>query len=221
MNGSFSPEQYSIRGHGSKYDRRREAAIAALLNSRTEQEAAMEAGISRRTLSRWKKLPEFVSAVHASKQEVLNNANTRYSSPGSAAASTVLKITVDPAARTSARLRAASQVHAVAEKSLEKEARSIESARMERQRQHAETEERSCSAEIQVLNLMESDGPLYVALVRQLYAKAELTRGEYRDLKRCNTRFAQIWRRLDIGFRYLRPDIVSFKIRKGISGAES
>ena len=212
MNDSYSPDQYSIRGHGSKYDRRKEAAIAALLGARTEQEAALEAGISRRTLCRWKKLPEFRAALLASKQEVLNSASARYLSGGPAAASTVLKIMVDPNAPASARLRAASHVHAAAEKSVEKEARSVHAAQVEREKYRAEAEDRSRSWHREVLTLMGEDGNKYVALVRLVYAEGMLTSEDYSELERCNTKFAFIWRRLDIAFCYLRPDNVSFRI---------
>ena len=212
MNDSHSQQQYSIRGHGSKYDRRMEAVIAALLGARTEQEAALEAGISRKTLYRWKKLPEFSAALLARKQELLNSASARYVSAGPAAASTVLKIMVDPNVPASARLRAACQVHAVCEKSVEREARSVQAAQLEREKYLAEAEERSRSSQGEVLRLMDEDGDKYLALVRRVYAEGRLTSQEYSDLRRCNARFLSIWRRLDIPFSCLRPDNVSFRI---------
>jgi len=45
-------------GHGSKFGRKKEDAIAALLTQRNVEEAARVAGIGTRTLIRWLKIPE-------------------------------------------------------------------------------------------------------------------------------------------------------------------
>jgi hypothetical protein len=213
MKDSPFREECPIRGHGSKYDRKKEAAIAALLAARTEQEAALEAGVSRRTLSRWKNLPEFRAELHARKQELLNSVNTRYLSAGSAAVSTVLKMMVDPNAPPSVRLRAASQVQTAAEKSVEKEARAMQAAQVQREKRDTELEERSSSAQREILDLMGEDGIRYVALVRLVYAEGELTRDDWSELVRCNIRFVSIWRRLDIPLSYLRAETVNLRIR--------
>ena len=211
MNNGYSPDQNPIPGHGSKYDRKKEAVIAALMRARTEQEAALEAGISRKTLCRWKKMREFKTALQARKQEVADNTDARYLFADPIAAATVIKIMVDANVPASVRLRAASQVHAAAEKSVEKEARSAYTAREERKRRRAAAEERSCDAQNRVLNLMGEDGPLYVSLLRQVYAEGSLNREERTDLKRCNEKFISIWRRLDYGFSLLRPHHVGFR----------
>jgi hypothetical protein len=49
-------------GHGSQSDRKREAAIEALLTQRNVEEAAREAGIGKQTLVQWMKIPEFQAA---------------------------------------------------------------------------------------------------------------------------------------------------------------
>jgi hypothetical protein len=49
-------------GHGSKFDRKKEAAVAALLTQRNIEEAARVAGIGTQTLYRWLKVPEFQEA---------------------------------------------------------------------------------------------------------------------------------------------------------------
>ena len=42
-----------MKGHGSKFGRKKEAAIAALLTQRNIEEAARVAGIGTQTLHRW------------------------------------------------------------------------------------------------------------------------------------------------------------------------
>ena len=51
-----------MRGHGAKFSRKMEEAIAALLTHRNHEEAARAAGIGTATLLRWEKLAEFRKA---------------------------------------------------------------------------------------------------------------------------------------------------------------
>jgi hypothetical protein len=51
-----------MAGHGEKFGRKMEAAIAALLTARNTEEAAKVVGVSPKTLLRWQKLPEFERA---------------------------------------------------------------------------------------------------------------------------------------------------------------
>jgi len=51
-----------IKGHGTKFGRKKEAAIAALLTQRNIEEAAKSVGISPTTLLSWTKVPEFQAA---------------------------------------------------------------------------------------------------------------------------------------------------------------
>jgi transposase-like protein len=44
-----------VIGHGAKFDRKKDAAIAALLSQRNIDEAAKSVGISPQTLLRWMK----------------------------------------------------------------------------------------------------------------------------------------------------------------------
>ena len=48
-----------MKGHGSKFGRKKEEAIAALLTQRNIEEAAKSIGIGTQTLIRWLKMPEF------------------------------------------------------------------------------------------------------------------------------------------------------------------
>ena len=51
-----------MTGHGAKYGRKKEEAIAALLSQRKVEEAARVVGIAPKTLLRWLKVPEFKEA---------------------------------------------------------------------------------------------------------------------------------------------------------------
>jgi hypothetical protein len=47
-----------MRGHGAKFSRKMEEAIAALLTQKNFEEAARVVGVGTATLLRWQKLPE-------------------------------------------------------------------------------------------------------------------------------------------------------------------
>ena len=94
-------------GHGTKFGRKKEAAIAALLTQRNVEEAARTAGIGTQTLYRWMKEPEFDAAYRKAKRGVFGQAVARLQQGLSAAAATMLRIMVDPSAPASTRLRAA------------------------------------------------------------------------------------------------------------------
>ena len=49
-----------MKGHGSQFGRKKEAAIAALLAERNLAEAARVVGIDLSTLKRWLRRPEFI-----------------------------------------------------------------------------------------------------------------------------------------------------------------
>src|ERR1035437_7583880 len=69
-------------GHGSKFCRKKEAMIAALLSQRNHEEAARTAGVSKRTLNRYLKMPEFQSAyLEARRAEVWDSISGRDDQP--------------------------------------------------------------------------------------------------------------------------------------------
>lgn len=93
-----------MAGHGSKFGRKKEAAVAALLTQRNLEEAAHAAGIVKRTLLRWLKLPEFRAAYLEARRAVFSQSNARLQQASGAA---VGKIMVDASAPASARVHAA------------------------------------------------------------------------------------------------------------------
>jgi hypothetical protein len=97
-------------GHGSKFSRKKEEAIHALCTQRNLEEAASAAGVSKRTLTRWLKLPEFRDAYREARRERVSQSNARLQQASGAAVSTLMKIMVDPSAPAAARVRAADRI---------------------------------------------------------------------------------------------------------------
>jgi transposase-like protein len=100
----------SLTGHGSQFVRKKEAAIEALLTQRNVEEAARAAGIGTQTLVRWMKIPEFQAEYREARRAAVLQTNARLQQASGAAASTLLKIMVDPSAPASTRVRAADSV---------------------------------------------------------------------------------------------------------------
>ena len=108
-------------GHGTKFGRKKEAAITALLTQRNVEEAARTAGIGVQTLYRWMKEPEFDAAYRKAKRAAYGQAIARLQQGSSAAAMTMLKIMLDSGAPMSTRLRAADCVFSHAKHAIEME----------------------------------------------------------------------------------------------------
>ena len=108
-----------MAGHGEKFGRKKEGAIAALLSQRNIDEAARTAGIGARTLLRWMKDPEFDAAYRKARRLAFGQSVARLQQASGAAVSTLLKIMVDPVAPHSTRVRAADSVLDHAAKSIE------------------------------------------------------------------------------------------------------
>jgi hypothetical protein len=104
---------------GSILGRKQEDAIAALLTQRNVEEAARAAGVGVRTLLRWMKLPEFQSAYRQARRDAFGQAIARLQQGTSAAATTLLKVMIDPSAPVSVRVRAADSVLNHAAKAIE------------------------------------------------------------------------------------------------------
>jgi hypothetical protein len=99
-----------MKGHGAKFNRKMEAAIAALLTQKNQEEAARAAGISVATLLRWQKLPEFKKAYMEARRAAHGQSIARLQQATSAAVTTLLKVMVDPATPASVKVRAADSV---------------------------------------------------------------------------------------------------------------
>src|ERR1035437_10821417 len=89
-------------GHVSKFGRKKEDAIAALLTQRNVEEAARAAGIGTRTLIRWLKIPEFDAAYLEARRAAVCQSNERLQQGSSAGVSTLLQSMVDRSGASSA-----------------------------------------------------------------------------------------------------------------------
>lgn len=119
-------------GHGSKFSRKKEEAIAALLSQRNTEDAARAVGIGLATLLRWMRLSEFQIAYREARRDAVSQATARLQQATGAASSTVLKIMLDSNAPAAVRLRAAESVLNHAAKSIEVEDIEVRLSRLER-----------------------------------------------------------------------------------------
>jgi hypothetical protein len=131
-----------MRGHGAKFSRKMEEAIAALLTQRNLEEAARTAGIGTATLIRWQKLPEFQAAYRAARRAAHGQSIARLQQATSAAVSTLLKVMVDPATPASTKVRAADSVLDHSAKAIELEDIDARVAALERAAEQAESSRR-------------------------------------------------------------------------------
>ena len=108
-----------MMGPGSKFTRKMEEAIAALLTQRNVEEAAHAAGIGTQTLLRWLKKPEFQMAYREARRAAFSQSLARLQQASSAAATTFLKLMVDPNVPAAVRLRASDGVFTHAAKAIQ------------------------------------------------------------------------------------------------------
>jgi len=110
-----------MRGHGAKFSRKMEEAVAAVLIQKNLEEAARSAGIGTATLLRWQKIPEFKAALRQARRDAYSQSIGRLQQATSAAVSTLLKTMVDPGTPPSTKVRAADSVLSHAAKAIELE----------------------------------------------------------------------------------------------------
>jgi len=99
-----------MTGHGAKFGRKKEEAVAALLSHRSVEEAARAAGVGYKTLLRWLNLPEFREAYRKARREAVQQAVARLQQATGIASLTMLKMMTDPNVPGAVRLRAAAHV---------------------------------------------------------------------------------------------------------------
>ncbi len=121
-----------MAGHGEKFGRKMEAAIAALLTQRNIEDAARSAGIGTRTLMRWLRLPEFQAAYREARRAAYSQCFARLQQGAVAATTTLLKMMIDPGRPASVRVRAAECVMNHATRAIEIEDIEARVAELER-----------------------------------------------------------------------------------------
>ena len=80
-----------MKGHGAKFGRKQEEAIAALLIQRNVDEAARSIGVAANTLLKWMKLSEVQKAYRDARRAAFVQSVARLQQGTSAAATTLLK----------------------------------------------------------------------------------------------------------------------------------
>jgi transposase-like protein len=108
-----------MKGHGAKFGRKQEEAIAALLTQRNIDEAAKAVGIATNTLLKWMKQPEFQKAYREARRAAFSQSIARLQQGTSAAATTLIKLLLDPNTPASVRARVADSIFAHASKAIE------------------------------------------------------------------------------------------------------
>jgi transposase-like protein len=109
------------KGHGSKFGRKKEAALAALLLGKSPADAARDVGIDHSTLKRWQRLPEFHAEYLQGRREAVSQANARLQHNCNAIVSVALKLVGDAATPASVRAHLCLGLLDRANKSLETE----------------------------------------------------------------------------------------------------
>jgi hypothetical protein len=99
-----------MKGHGTKFSRKMEEAVVALLTQRNQEGAAHVAGIGTATLLRWQKMPEFQKAYREARRAAHGQSVARLQQASGAAVSTLLKVMLDANTPASTKVRAADSV---------------------------------------------------------------------------------------------------------------
>jgi hypothetical protein len=121
-----------MTGHGEKFGRKKEEAIAALLSQRSVEDAAHVVDIGTRTLLRWLQMPEFQAAYRQARRDAFGQATARLQQASGAAVSTLLKVMVDQNTPASTKVRAADSVLNHSAKAIEIEDIEVRVAELER-----------------------------------------------------------------------------------------
>jgi transposase-like protein len=108
-----------MTGHGAKFGRKMEAAVAALLSQRNVEEAAKSAGVSPRTLRRWQQLPEFDAVYRKARRDAFGQSVARLQQASSAAVTTLLRLAVNQNAPAAVKARSAYYILSLSTKAIE------------------------------------------------------------------------------------------------------
>jgi hypothetical protein len=96
-----------MAGHGEKYSRKKDDAIAALLLYPSIEKAAEDADIGTQTLYRWIRFPDFDADWREAKRAAFGRASLRLQQAAGPAVTTLLNILMQPGVPASVRARAA------------------------------------------------------------------------------------------------------------------
>ncbi len=97
-------------GHGSQYELKKDAAIAALLKNANIEQAAKAVDVDAQTLRRWLKIPDFRNTYRAARRELFAECVAGLQWASSIAVQTLTEIMLDTTFSASSRVRAAETV---------------------------------------------------------------------------------------------------------------
>src|ERR1041385_5720934 len=99
-----------MKGHGAKFERKYEEAVAALLIQPNMDAAAKSVGISVTTLIAWMKVPEFQKAYREARRAAFQQSIARLQQGTSAAATTLVRLLIDPNTPAAVKARVADSI---------------------------------------------------------------------------------------------------------------
>jgi transposase-like protein len=99
-----------MKGHGSQYEQKKEAAISALLTQRSIEDAARSIDVGPSTLRRWMRMPDFEADYRQARREAMGQSIARLQQNSGVATTNMLKLMIDPATPPACRLNASRQV---------------------------------------------------------------------------------------------------------------
>jgi len=110
-----------MTGHGAKFARKMEQAIAALLTRPSIEDAARVAGVGEKTIRRWMQEPQFNARYLQARSASVRQSIARIQQATGAAGATILRLMTDPNVPAAVRLGAAECVFGLAVKGIEQE----------------------------------------------------------------------------------------------------
>ena len=131
-----------MTGHGTKFGRKQEEAIAALLTQKNLEEAARSVGVAPKTLLRWMQVPEFEKAYCEARRAAFRQSIARLQQASSAAVTTLLKVMIEQGTPPSTKVRAADSILDHSAKSIELEDIEARVVELERAAQAAQENKR-------------------------------------------------------------------------------
>ncbi len=108
-----------MAGSNEKLGRKKEETFIALLSHRSIEEAARACNTPARTLHRWLTEPDFDAAYRAARRKGFGQSIARLQQGAAAAATTLLKVMIEPGTPASTRVGAAESVLSHAAKAIE------------------------------------------------------------------------------------------------------
>jgi DNA-binding transcriptional MerR regulator len=110
-----------MTGHGAKFGRKKEEAVAALLVHRSVEEAAKAIGVEAKTLRRWQKIPEFEAAYRQARRDAFEQTVGRLQQLSAAGVTTLGRLMLDANTPAAVKARCAYCLVTLATKAIETE----------------------------------------------------------------------------------------------------